>query len=1389
MKSKPWLTVAWICACFAFLPKLHAQAGDSLDWYRFQLTGVHAKLIGAALPEPAVKKRFPVWIPIGALGAGGAVFLLISKRDPGDPALPVAADDLVVVLQCGQSITYNILANDTGQGIRLVSVSAFPAGDVEPAGETTVRITTTAPGTFTYTIADESGRQAVGTVTVQVVLPQIVALNDAYEGPRGFQISNNVLVNDLGARLRVSSFIQSPHGEVSMGETGMFTFAPLAGFCGVTTFQYTARDECGQTATAQVAITIKDPEQPVIECPANRKITCIQTPSPELTGSAQATDDCDPSPVTGFADEFEAGGCTGQKTIYRTWSATDASGHSATCQQIIEIFDEAPPILQCPADVAVVCGQPTTPDITGNAQATDDCSLSEEMTIDFTDNTSGPGDCSISGVILRTWTAADACGNQSTCIQTITLPADVEPPAIACPPSVPVSCGQSTAPEITGSATAADNCSPTSGIAIHYNDETSGSGDCDLSAGITRTWTAADACGNQSTCIQIITLPADTETPAITCPPAAAVSCGQATTPEITGEATAADNCSLPADIAIHFTDAPFGAGNCALNSGITRTWTAADACGNQSTCIQTITLATDQTIPSLTCPPTATVACGQSILPDATGEPGVSDNCTPAGQIQTTYADDTGGQGDCGQTGVILREWRATDVCGNTAACTQIITLAADTEVPSITCPPTITAACGQSVNPAVTGQATATDNCSAPADLLIQHSDDTGGLTGCGGTGQLVRTWTATDPCGNENECIQTILVNDQNPPAITCPPTVSVACGQSTAPGITGFPSGNDACSPAGNLTFTHTDTGGNLEDCAGGASPLMRTWTGTDACGNQSACVQVITITDNQPPAVTCPPAVILPCSSPSTPEVTGFPTATDNCSAEVELLISSNQATGSGCGQIINRVWSATDQCGNVSLCSQFIQYENADCPFGLTSSITPAACGFPNGGISLTIFPSGSYFVTWSNGVTGPQLINVPAGTYNATITNAFSSCTETQLFSIPEEPPQYIQSVSSLPASCNGGGDILLNLDSPAGGPFQIIGEGPAGFNLTGVSGGTVSLSEFTFLPAGAYTLQVLDQTIGPGCVSTADVAVEEGAVPYSLQLQDVINPSSPSASDGVIILAVVSENPLPPYLIFVNGAPWGTAPGLLIPVEGLPAGVYTIHVVELAGSGCPSESITVELNFGEAAPPWSGEFSRPVFPFFDPFANQVEHPVTGNNRVPFVPMIAQAPGFSAMMPVSKRLALFSGYARFYSAWTSDGLAGPATGFDLNTTSITVGMNRIYPFSETSRAKLSVGASRLDSRLHIRDKGLSRSYTGTHYYLALMGNWDHAIPGGPVIRVEAGLRCFPGLQNGVNSTWQPYGGISILANIQHPPRLWRGQHPVHFNPGKNGTN
>ena len=78
-------------------------------------------------------------------------------------------------------------------------------------------------------------------------------------------------------------------------------------------------------------------------------------------------------------------------------------------------IDETPPNITCPKDRVISCTDSTDPASLGFASGTDACS---GVNVEFID-TIIPGPSPAEFTIHRTWSAADACGNVSTCIQIV----------------------------------------------------------------------------------------------------------------------------------------------------------------------------------------------------------------------------------------------------------------------------------------------------------------------------------------------------------------------------------------------------------------------------------------------------------------------------------------------------------------------------------------------------------------------------------------------------------------------------------------------------------------------------------------------------------------------------------------------------------------------------------------------------------------------------------------------------------------------------------------------------------------------------------------------------------------------------------------------------------
>src|SRR5690606_14872776 len=343
------------------------------------------------------------------------------------------------------------------------------------------------------------------------------------------------------------------------------------------------------------------------------------------------------------------------------------------------------------------------------------------------------------------------------CTQTITVD-DTTPPAITCPPTLTLECiGEAnysaTNPQIAAwlaSATATDNCGPAP-VTNNFNVNNYSDG-CGSSGIQVVTFTATDACGLSSTCTAEIRI-IDTAPPEVICPPDLTIACNTAADLSVPANTTIAawlenisvlENCGS-ATVTSDYDPMGFSDG-CGATGSQAVTWTVMDDCGMTGTCTATITIV-DGAAPAITCPATLTIECSATAdltVPNNTtisawlGSATATDAC---GSVTITNNYNPNGFSDgCGATGSQTVTFTAMDACDLTSTCTAVITIV-DTTPPTITCPAAITVECDESILPAATGTATATDACTAVVTNITY--EDIPGEGNC--SNELTRVWTA--------------------------------------------------------------------------------------------------------------------------------------------------------------------------------------------------------------------------------------------------------------------------------------------------------------------------------------------------------------------------------------------------------------------------------------------------------------------------------------------------------------------------------------------------------------------------------------------------------------------------------------------------------------------
>ncbi len=117
---------------------------------------------------------------------------------------------------------------------------------------------------------------------------------------------------------------------------------------------------------------------PMLTCPADVTVECDGSTDPANTGTPIATDLCDFDPQITFSDAEIPGICAEEKTITRTWTATNAAGNSSSCDQVISVVDTTPPVVTPGPDDQVCLWPPNhkyvfIDGVTSTVQIVDNC--------------------------------------------------------------------------------------------------------------------------------------------------------------------------------------------------------------------------------------------------------------------------------------------------------------------------------------------------------------------------------------------------------------------------------------------------------------------------------------------------------------------------------------------------------------------------------------------------------------------------------------------------------------------------------------------------------------------------------------------------------------------------------------------------------------------------------------------------------------------------------------------------------------------------------------------------------------------------------------------------------------------------------------------------------
>lgn len=249
-------------------------------------------------------------------------------------------------------------------------------------------------------------------------------------------------------------------------------------------------------------------------------------------------------------------------------------------------------------------------------------------------------------------------------------------------------------------------------------------------------------------------------------------------------------------------------------------------------------------------------------------------------------------------------------DSKGATASCLGTITVV-DASPPSISCPGDVVLACLYGNGLLNYNAPSATDNCGlgAPASCGVSPGTLLPNNT------VTPITCAAKDTSNNINQCVFRATVVNQAPVA-NCVPQVVSADG---------------TCTGWADVNGGSYDPEGGPVSCTQTAGPYgvgvnNVVLTCTDSCGGVSTCTTTVTVVDDTPPSIICPPDQVLQCATTATFSAQGV----DNCGSPTVTCVPGSGSTfplGFTADKCV-----AVDSSGNAAACDFQVDVVNQNPP-------------------------------------------------------------------------------------------------------------------------------------------------------------------------------------------------------------------------------------------------------------------------------------------------------------------------------------------------------------------------------------------------------------------------------------------------------------------------
>src|SRR6056297_1123334 len=673
-------------------------------------------------------------------------------------------------------------------------------------------------------------------------------------------------------------------------------------------------------------------------------------------------------------------------TTLQEYTVTDGAGNSGSCSFSVTVLDTITPVIICPSDtiISVNAGECAGQLEWEHPNPFDNCRVERYHVryINPNGSTDGPVDLDLQldgfqdstgnlnfelGTSIVEYYIEDPSGNFNLCSFQVTVIDDEAPIFINCPADT-ITVGNDFS-NCSGGVNwsqpiATDNCE----VSVA---QTAGPtpGDILDVGNYTVTYIATDSAGNTAECtftIEVI----DVQDPIIGCPQDITIVTdeGVCEWTSISGSLSPSiiiENCepSLTYEVTNPDGSVTADSGDVSgyvftLGSSMVE-YALADSSGLQSdTCIFMVTVIDDEA-PEIVCPADEVLETDAGVCMAEVAfltQPGFSDNCSavadsifysvanPDNSFSGPFAGDVGYMFSAGISQV---EWTILDSSGNSASCTQNITVE-DTEAPTITCAQLAAAydtdagACdytvqGTEFDPVVG------DNCAV--ESVSNDYNATSSLANeVFPVGSTTVVWTVTDESGNTATCAITVVVEDnENPEFVNCPDTITVGNNFSNCSGDVNWsePIAEDNC----EVAVSQIDG-----PAPGGFLPVGNytvTYIATDSAGNTAECTFTIEVLDVQDPIIGCPQDVTIStdagvCEWASQAGSLAPSVAIENCGADLQWSVENpDGSVVSDSGDVSGYVFLLGESTVTYTL-SDSTGAQVAECSFRVTVEDTEA---------------------------------------------------------------------------------------------------------------------------------------------------------------------------------------------------------------------------------------------------------------------------------------------------------------------------------------------------------------------------------------------------------------------------------------------------------------